>query len=107
MNIGKLRKKITIQSSSESPNTYGERVRTWADFAANRWAEVNPKTGRELFLQQQTVDEERIIFAIRWVKSITPKMKVVYDGLDYDIRSVVNVNNRNRELQLECIRSST
>jgi len=107
MKIGKLRKKIDIMKPLETADSYGDQVKNWTYVAVNRWAEVNPKSGRESFLRQQTIDEKAVTFGIRYLEGITPKMKVVYGNVDFNIQSIVNVDERNRELQLECTRVST
>ena len=102
MRVGRLKAKITIQQASEAPDAYGERVMTWSDYAANRWAEVDPQKGVEQFLRQRTISEDTVLFRLRYIAGVIPKMKLVYGGNDYNIRSVINVRNADRELLLEC-----
>ena len=49
---------------------------------------------------EQRNDEFRII--IRYLSGIVPKMRVKYGSRIFDILSVINVSERNRELQLMC-----
>jgi len=107
MKIGKLRKKIDIVKFIETQDAYGQPVKTRTYHAASRWAEVNPKAGREAFLRQQTIDEKNVTFGLRYIEGITPKMVVVYGDVDYNIESVLNVEERNRELLLDCSRVSS
>lgn len=102
MRVGRLKTKVTIQQISEAPDAYGDPVKTWTTFAANRWAEVDPQRGVEQFLRQRTISEETILFRLRYITGVRPKMKLVYGGEDYDIRSVINVRNSDREILLEC-----
>ena len=102
MRVGRLKAKVTIQQASETPSATGEPVATWSNYAANRWAEVDPQKGVEQFLRQRTISEETILFRLRYITGVRPKMKLVYGGEDYDIRSVINVRNADRELLLEC-----
>ena len=102
MRVGRLKAKVTIQQVSETPNAYGERVITWNNYAANRWAEVDPQKGVEQFLRQRTISSDTVLFRLRYLTGIVPKMKLVYGGHDYNIRSVINVKNADRELLLEC-----
>ena len=102
MRVGMLKAKVTIQQVSETPNAYGERVITWNNYAANRWAEVDPQKGVEQFLRQRTISEDTVLFRLRYIAGVIPKMKLVYGGNDYNIRSVINVRNADRELLLEC-----
>lgn len=102
MRVGRLKAKVTIQSATEAPDAYGDPVQTWGNFAANRWAEVDPQKGVEQFLRQRTISEDTVLFRLRYIIGVKPKMKLVYGGDDYDIRSVINVKNADRELLLEC-----
>ena len=104
MKIGRLRKKVNIQSFLETADTFGEPVKDWTNFASNRWAEVEQTGGNESFLGQQTVDNKTVVFKLRFVKGILPKMRVVYGDENYDIQSVINEGERNRYMKLTCLR---
>lgn len=99
MMSGRLRHKIVIQNPSESNGSYGETVTTWGTFATV-WASVEPLNGREYFESQQTNAEVNFRFRIRYTASITPKMRISYDSRTFDIISVINVNERDRETVL-------
>ena len=102
MRVGRLKAKVTIKQAAEAADAYGERVMTWSNYAANRWAEVDPQKGVEQFLRQRTISSDTVLFRLRYLTGIIPKMKLIYGGNDYNIRSVINVKNADRELLLEC-----
>ncbi len=104
---GLLRKRITIQNTTASQDTYGAQNITWENFAVNRPAEVTPLSGREFFDAQQTQSSIEVRFKIRYIRGIKPKMRILYNGEGYDIQSVINLNERNREFQILCSRVST
>lgn len=106
-NIGALRKKITIQVVTETPDITGDPIKTWNTFAGDRWAKVEPIGGQEFFTAQQFLPKFDTKFVLRFVKGVKPKMRVVYNGDNYDIISVVNVEEANRELDLLCQRIVT
>jgi SPP1 family predicted phage head-tail adaptor len=91
MRFSHLTKKIDIMQVTEAQNTYGEPVKTWTNFAINRWADVDPLSGSEYLQAQQTAARVDYRFRTRYVTGITPKMRVVYNGENYDIESVINL----------------
>lgn len=101
---GKLNKRIIIQTYTEAANTYGESVRTWVD-VGTRWASVEPLTMREFINAKQLSSQIDIRFVTRYLSGIKPKMRVVYNNENYNIESVINIDNKNRELQLLCSRT--
>lgn len=105
MNAGKLRHRVTIQSPVETQNTYGEAEVRWQD-VATVWAMVEPLRGREYFASKQMVSEIETRVVIRYMAGITAKMKIVHGADEYLIETIINVLERNRELQLMCKRFS-
>jgi SPP1 family predicted phage head-tail adaptor len=100
---GRLRERITIQRRSNSRNEYGEE-NLWTDIATV-WAGVEPLSGREFFtaLQAQADVTTRIVcrYASE-IASVTPKDRIKHGAVYFDIRSVIDPQNRHRELQFMC-----
>jgi SPP1 family predicted phage head-tail adaptor len=107
MNAGKLRKLITIQQQSATQDEYGAQVVTWSSVGVDRWADVEQLQGREYFAghQFQSIVDTR--FVLRYVAGITPKMRILYNSLSYNIESVINVGERNTELHIMCSKITT
>jgi SPP1 family predicted phage head-tail adaptor len=105
--IGPMREKIDIQEVVETQNSFGEPVRNWVSFAANRWCEVDHRSGSESLSAQQTTGRVDFIFRMRFVKGVTTKMRVIFDGEEYDIEAVINIEHRNRWTELQCMRVLT
>jgi len=97
MRAGLLRKKITIQELSSAQNEYGEAEDTWQEFATVR-AGVEPLREREYFEAKQTQSESTKKFRIRYLAGVTNKMRILYDGKTFDIESVIDTDERHREL---------
>jgi SPP1 family predicted phage head-tail adaptor len=106
MNAGKLNKRITIQEYGSTQNEYGEQVKTWST-TKTVWASVEPLQGREWFNAKQMQSEIEIRMRLRYTTDITPKMRIQYNALNYNIESVINVGEENRELELMCSRVTT
>ncbi len=103
MQSGKLRHQVTIKRPVETQNTYGEPEVRWQD-VATVWAQVEPLRGREYFAAKQMVSEVEARITIRYRSDVTAKMKVSKGTDDYLIETIINVMERNRELQLMCVR---
>ncbi len=103
MEAGKLRHQVTIKKPVETQNTYGEPEVRWQD-VATVWAQVEPLRGREYFAAKQMVSEVEARITIRYRSDVTAKMKVSKGTDDYLIETIINVMERNRELQLMCVR---
>jgi SPP1 family predicted phage head-tail adaptor len=101
VNIGKLRHRITIEQVAEAQNPDGSILETWSTYA-NAQASIDPVSGREYFAAQTTQADVTHRISLRYLAGITPKMRVKYGSRIFDILSVININERNRELQLMC-----
>lgn len=108
MNSGKLNERILIQKYTATQNEFGEQVKTWAT-VHSCWASVNPIQGREWFTARQSLSNVDYRFRVRYIDTstdipdgITPKMRVVYNDMNYDIDSVINVGERDREIEIMC-----
>lgn len=89
---GRMDRKITIQEYTESTNDYGEVEKSWSD-VATVWAEVKQQSARETW-QAGKVAETEMMFRIRYRSGINSKMRVVYDGDNYDIAGVREIGRR-------------
>ena len=99
MRAGRLRHKVTIQDYTESQNTFGEVTKNWTDYATV-WAAVEPVKGREFWESQQINAEITTKVTLRYLAGVKPKMRILHDTRIFEIDSVINVDERNRELQL-------
>lgn len=102
MNVGQLRHKVIIQSLTETQNTYGEPIKTWATFATRR-AAIKTVSGSEKMSSKQLNSEAKIIFTLRYLSGVTTKMRVSYDSRIFDIIAIDNGIERQKATLLECI----
>lgn len=103
MRSGRLRHRVTIQHEATSMNGYGENAGTWSD-VATVWAAVEPVSGKEAFSGGQNMATQAVRVVMRYRAGVTPQMRLVNDGITYNIEAVVNRDERNRELELMCVR---
>lgn len=99
INAGKYRHSIVIQEPTKSTDAWGGEINTWSNFATVR-AKKRPLRGRELIAAQAEQSETEVMFYIRYLSGVDRSMRIVHDSKYYDITSVVNVDERNRELEI-------
>lgn len=106
MGIGQFRHRVTIQKYTANLDSFGQEVKEWVDICTV-WASVEPLRGREFFRAQTIHAEVTTRITIRYKGGISPKMKVVFDGRCFDILSVINPEEKNKEIHLMCKESIT
>ena len=103
MRAGWLRHRVTIQEKVVTRDAYGEEDFTWAN-VRTVWASVEPMRGRE-FLQAQT---EQVVYdtivRMRYGIDVTPENRLMWNNQYYDVRSAISILEKQKELELQCIR---
>jgi SPP1 family predicted phage head-tail adaptor len=80
-----LDRRITIQSSTETPDSRGTPVATWADTIPDLPAEYLPSGGREQFAGDRHPSIAHVQFRIRYRADIVPSMRIIHDGAIHNI----------------------
>lgn len=101
---GKLRFPATVEEVTETKNSYGESTVSWSTRSHTR-ASIRPLNGREYFDQAKAESEVSHKVVIRYEDGITTKMRINYSNRIFDIQSILNVDERNRQLTLMCLES--
>jgi len=100
MDFSKLRHRVTFQKpSGKSQNSMGEDVPVYVDFATV-WAAVEPLRGREYHEAQKIRAETTYRVTTRFLANVTPDMRIVHAGRIFEIQSILNIEERNVELQI-------
>ena len=102
MNIGSLRARVTFQRATETNSDTGSVVQTWADIATT-WARVEPLAGKERYaaMQVQSDVDYRILARYQSTLSdLAPNDRATWNGITFDIKSVINTEGRDIELQI-------
>lgn len=89
MRAGELRHRVKVQSytTTVDPST-GYREQAWAD-AAELWADVRHLSGTESIRAAVDTSIVKASCRIRWRTGITAAMRVIFNGLIYDIEAVL------------------
>ena len=99
MQLGRLNRRVTIQSKSVTRDAYGAEVITWAH-VVEVWAAVLPVRGREYVALREAQADLTTRFVIRYRAGITPAMRVVYGDANYDIEEVIDAEDAHHVLEL-------
>lgn len=97
---GSLNQPIVIEQNTPITSSgSGQLVDNWATFK-NAMAAVNFNSGTEKEQSEAAISTMTMTFTIRYFPGITVKMRVVYNGNYYNIRSIAPIG-RNRYLKLK------
>lgn len=101
MQLGKLRHKIVIQQPTETRNISGYPSVAWSTYKTV-WASIMPMQGRETTIADQTGGDITHEVHLHYESGYTPKMRVKWGSRYFEIRSVINLEERDREVVLKC-----
>lgn len=91
MESGQLNRKITIQKRTQVQDETGQATDAWVD-VVKPWAWVKTQTGMGSLRNDQAGSVSMSLvaysFRIRYRPSVTDDMRVVYGGLNFDIKQV-------------------
>ncbi len=90
---GELNRRITIQRLVPTRHPTGEMIDSWVD-VIKPWANWKPMQGTEEFRQDRRAARQTGVFRIRFAQGIDPKMRVLWNNVEYDIERVEEVNFR-------------
>lgn len=102
--IGKLDRRITFQSKIVGENESNEdEEEGWENIATNPtvWASKNERSGNEAYRADKLTDYLNVVFICRYRDDITPKNRLVCDGIPYNIIAVTEIS-RKRFLNIDC-----
>jgi SPP1 family predicted phage head-tail adaptor len=96
-----MRHRVTIEEPVRTGDEGGGADISWAP-VVTVWAEIQPKTGREVFESDQLGGRVTHDVRMRFRAGVTPKMRIVHNGRSFDVRFVVNVGERGEWLICAC-----
>lgn len=102
MRAGKLRQRLMVDQATVTRDALGAPVYTW-NKVGERWAGLEPLSGREFFSAQQLQSDVTHRVTIRYDHDLDPMYyRFRYQGRIFNIDSVLNIDERNREMQCMC-----
>ena len=97
---GKLDRTIIIQSRTANVDDAGRMVDVWQDVLTTR-AEVIELSTSAFLRDPGDVNETGLIFYARHSPDVTPGMRVMFHGVAFDIKIVVEIGRRHG-MELRC-----
>ena len=103
MRTGKLRHRVEVQRYATSYDPEGEPIQEW-QLLAKAWAAIEPLKGEEYLAAMST--QARVSHKVTMrplAATISPADRIIYNGRILEIESVLNLEERDRELVLMCV----
>ena len=101
INIGRLRKRITILKFEETENELGQTVNALKPFKTV-WAEIHPLKSREYIEAGLTQTESTYKILMRWFEGLTEEMFIEYRSQQFSITSICDVEMSHDYYELMC-----
>jgi SPP1 family predicted phage head-tail adaptor len=102
----KMRHKITLQSQVLTPDTIGGNTVSWSNLTTV-WAKLDNLSGSlgrnfnsEKSFAGQLQDKTFYKITIRYVSGIDTKMRILFENKALNIKSVINVDEKNEFLEI-------
>lgn len=89
--VGMLNRRISIERLQLTPDTLGGFTEVWQPLS-QPWAFIKPMSGRELLSADKIEATAVSRFVIRYNKNLLESDRVLYRGVYYNIRSLVNID---------------
>lgn len=99
---GKLNKRIEIKKLDEVSDG-GGGYKNELVLIKKVWSNIQPLYGRELYQARQTQADVSHKVTIRFTKEVNRSHIVSFNGKNYDIQYLINVNEANRFLELHVL----
>lgn len=101
--VGELDQRVTIQRLTLASDGQGGSTESWAD-VVTVWAHVRPRSGREVVQFDRVNGEHAYLFVIRYRSGIRESDRLVWQGVNYNIRSISDQSGRKLYLELDAER---
>jgi SPP1 family predicted phage head-tail adaptor len=96
---GALRNVVSVEELTQSRGTMGQVVQDWAETRTFR-ARIVPVKGKELLENGKEVMKKPVRVYCRYPQELPTGCRLKYKSRIFDIVSVVNIDELNRELEI-------
>lgn len=105
-NIGSMRDRVTIQSSTSTQDTAKQPIRTWSDWMTGIPASMEIVSGGETLRGRQIEAGVTAVFTARWMDGITPMHRLYHEQEEkfYGIVKVEPADDRRQFMFIQCKR---
>ena len=107
MSIGKMNRKLHFQTQTRTSDGAGSSAVSYSD-SFSTFGMITPKTGRENLFGDQLEENITHIIKIRYRTDVSHINRIQFrpdsnTTRTFNIKRVLNVNDRNRYLDLQCV----
>lgn len=99
---GQLDRRITIQTFSETTDTFGQEVKSFSTLA-QVWANVVEKVGSEGEDGDMIASTKKVEFIIRYRTDVDEEMRISYNNNIYKIQAIQSADARKAFLKIVCL----
>lgn len=106
MSAGALDQLVTFQRFTRTADGGGGFTEAWADLPLNAtvWANARAKSGRESMTDGQTAATFVVVFTVYNRDDVTELDRIVWEGVNYNIRGILREGGRALMLKIEAER---
>lgn len=97
-----MRFRVEIENPTYTDAGSGNRTVAWTS-AGTIWADIQPLSSQERFFASQQQAQSTHKITCRYTDSITQESRLIHGTRTFHVVSVVNTDNRNRELQVSVL----
>ena len=101
MQAGRLNRRVTLQSPSQSVDEIGQPIPGWTD-VATVWGDIRMKSGLESIKAGASVSVVQASVRIRYRSGVNAGMRLVHNLVAYDIKAVMPDIGGREYLDLVC-----
>jgi SPP1 family predicted phage head-tail adaptor len=99
---GQLDRRITLQTFSETTDTFGQEVKTYSTLASV-WANVKESIGKEGEDGDMIAATKKVEFIIRYRTDVNEQMRITYNNNTYKIQAIQSADARKAFLKIVCL----
>lgn len=99
MAIGKMRHRITIQSSGRTSDGFGGAGIAWTD-VAQMWTYAKPASVRENFRDMKINEEKSYEFTIRYKSGFDSSARIKFGTRIFNIKQIRNRDEKDKYLDI-------
>jgi len=99
MRAGQIMHRITFQKPTITRNAKQENITTYSNFITV-WAAIDWESGRRFLEAKQLNSEVQGVIRIRYRSGILPEWRIKYKDRYFQILSIADIKELNREIQL-------
>jgi SPP1 family predicted phage head-tail adaptor len=99
--IGDMRHRVELHAVTEARDGYGQPVETFAKHS-DAWASIEPISMSEKIKSEQIKGERTHKITIRYNSAVVRTDRVIYGTRTFEIVGIVNPEERNALMQLDC-----